>query len=207
VTYTSQSSGTGTIGHGLGVAPSMVINKTRGTAGVGWTTYHVALGNTKYVELNTTGSATTNANIWNSTSPTSTVFSQGSEFAGLGTMVAYCFSEVAGYSKAFSYTGNGSADGGFIFCGFRPRWVMVKNSTGTGDWIVWDSARNTFNVTNSKLSPNTSGAEFTDTAAVGIDLVSNGFKIRGTDNAINASSATFIGFAVAESPFNYANAR
>jgi hypothetical protein len=215
VTYTGNGTNNATVGHGLGVAPKMVIVKQRNGT-YEWAVYHSSLTSGNMLFLNLAQEEFTIASRANggvsATSSTTFTCTQGSSTLGnvnasSQTYVAYCFSEVAGYSKAFSYTGNGSADGGFIFCGFRPRWVMVKNSSGTGDWIVWDSARNTFNVTNSKLSPNTSGAEFTDTAAVGIDLVSNGFKIRGTDNAINASSATFIGFAVAENPFKYSTAR
>ena len=207
VTYTSQSSGTGTIGHGLGVAPSMVINKTRGTAGVGWTTYHVSLGNTKYVELNSTGAATTNANIWNSTSPTSTVFSQGSEFAGLGTMVAYCFSEIAGYSKIGSYTGNGSNDGVFVHCGFLPRWIMIKRTDTTGmNWGIWDTAQNTYNVELLSLYANSNSAQI-NASDLSLDGVSNGFKIRGNSLGINASGGTYIFMAIAENPFKYSTAR
>jgi len=211
-TFTGTGS-TGTIGHGLGVAPKMVIVKAR-TVGANpnpfWSVYHASTGANGIIFLNSTDAFSTNSAPWNNTAPTSSVFTVGNgnstNYSG-NTFVAYCFSEILGFSKAFSYTGNGSSDGSFVFCGFRPRWIMVKNSTGTGDWIVWDSARNTFNVTNSKLSPNTSGAEFTDTAAVGIDLLSNGFKIRGTDNAINASGASFIGFAIAENPFKYSLGR
>jgi hypothetical protein len=208
VTYTGTGANA-TAGHGLGVAPRMVIVKCRNQTR-SWPVYHASIGNTGFVQLQATTAALFTPSLWNNTTPTSTVFSLGSdpETNGSGnTYVAYCFAAVPGYSAFGSYTGNASTDGPFVFTGFRPEFVMVKNSSGTGDWIIWDSARNTFNVTNSKLSPNTSGAEFTDTSAVGVDFLSNGFKLRGTDNAVNTTSATYIYYAVAENPFKNALAR
>jgi hypothetical protein len=122
------------------------------------------------------------------------------------TYVAYCFAEVAGYSKFTSWTGNGSADGPFIFTGFRPAYVLVKQATGGGEgWWVFDNKRNAYNVTNSILSPNSSGAEIT--GDYGIDMVSNGFKIRNSQGFINSSGVTYICAAFAESPFKYSLAR
>ena len=197
---------TGTIGHGLGVAPSMIIMKAR-TSNPGandWFVYHKDVGNTKALLLNSTAAPNTYT-YWNNTSPTSTVFSIGS---GLGTpdWVAYVFSPVAGYSSFGSYTGNGSSDGPFVFCGFRPRWLLVKSVNYADTWVLIDAARETYNVMNTQLRPNSSNAE---SVAVNdaFDFLSNGFKVRGGGAVVNTSSAPFIYAAFAESPFQYARAR
>jgi hypothetical protein len=205
VTYTTQASGTATVGHGLNVAPSLIITKTRGVA-ANWVTYHASIGNTGYVSLNTTTASTTDANIWNNTSPTSTVFTLGSGFAGSFTEVAYCWSAVAGYSAFGSYTGNGSTDGPFVYTGFRPRWFMVKRTDGAGNWIVQDSSRYLYNPENNQLYPNLSNSENSDTDYY-VDFLSNGFKLRGTGVDQNASAGTYIYAAFAENPFKYALAR
>jgi hypothetical protein len=203
VTFTAQSSGTGTVGHGLGVAPSLIITKPRANA-YGWTSYHESLGNTKYIELNTTSAASTLSTVWNNTSPTSTVFTLGSSFAGNGTYVAYCFAAVSGYSAFGSYTGNGSADGPFVFTGFRPRWVMFKVTSTTENWYIIDSSRNVYNVSGNQLKPNTTDAE--DSYSI-VDFTANGFKIRNTFASYNSNSATYIYAAFAENPFKYSRAR
>ena len=205
VTYTGVGS-TGTIGHGLGVAPSFYIVKARtNTAANSWRVYHSALGNTKQLLLESTSAEFASSSAWNNTSPTSTVFSVGS-FANesSGNYVAYCFAPVAGYSNGFSYTGNGSADGVFQFLGFRPRLIMLKRSDSTSNWILFDTSREGYNVDNNHLYPNISDAEgATDL----LDITSNGFKLRSTDTIVNASAGTYIGFAWAENPFQYARAR
>jgi hypothetical protein len=206
VTFTVPTSGTATIGHGLGVAPAMIITKNRNGT-IGWNTYHQSLGNTQYVLLNSTAASATLSTLWNSTSPTSSVFSMGSAFANTGTYVAYCWSEVAGYSKFGSYTGNGSADGPFVYTGFRPKFVLIKISSGTADdWYLYDTSRNTYNVSNLVLFPDLSNAEATASTTT-VDILSNGFKCRGAGNGINASGSTYIYAAFAENPFKYANAR
>ena len=210
VTINSPGSGTFTFGHGLGVAPRMMIVKSRTTV-TSWLVYHASATTTtsQYLVLNSTAATATVTNIWGTALPTSSVAGGLGNQWGLGTdnYVAYCFSEIAGYSKFGSYTGNGSTDGPFVYLGFRPRFVLIKNSSVVSDWIVFDSARNTYNVTNSILQPNTSGAEFTG-AAYNIDFTSNGFKLRNTTNAnINGSGNTHIYAAFAESPFNYSLAR
>ena len=208
VTYTGTGVA-GTIGHGLGVAPSMIIVKSRSAVGA-WPVYHTSLGNGSNLVLNTTAATATSATIWNATSPTSSVFSVGINTDSntiTVTYVAYCFTAIKGFSAFGSYTGNVSADGPFVYTGFRPRYVLVKSSSGVYGWVVWDSSRNTFNVVNTKLSPNTSGVDFTDTTAVGIDFLSNGFKVRGTDSAVNNSGGTYIYAAFAESPFQNSLAR
>ena len=119
-------------------------------------------------------------------------------------MVAYCFAEVAGYSKFGSYTGNGSADGPFVYCGFRPRWIMLKSSSNAYSWFIYDSARNTFNVADNFLIANGSQAE---ASVVGVDLLSNGFKLRGSDPSFNGSGLTYIYAAFAENPLKYSLGR
>jgi len=149
--------------------------------------------------------------MWNNTAPTSSSFSVGSN-AGVNASainyVAYCFAEIAGFSKFGSYTGNGSADGPFVFCGFRPRFVMIKRTDTSGfDWFVYDSVRDTFNVLQNNLRPNTAGIESAQTANY-IDLTSNGFKLRGDNTgSINNTSGTYIFAAFAEAPSKYALAR
>jgi hypothetical protein len=122
-------------------------------------------------------------------------------------MVAYCFAPVAGYSSFGSYTGNGSADGPFVYTGFRPRWILYKNSSQASDWAVYDAARSSYNVVNDYLTPNTSAAEGVDYTNGNFDILSNGFKIRATWIGQNGSSNTIIYAAFAESPFQYARAR
>ena len=208
VTY-SGSGSAGTVGHGLGVAPSLVIVKSRvtGSGGSGyWMVYHSATGNTKYLLLNSTDAAATSSGVWNNTTPTSSVFSIGTsgDVSGSGgTFVAYCFAEVAGYSKFGSYTGNGSTDGPFIYLGFRPKFLLIKSSSVSAtSWLLLDSSRNTFNIVNSYLIADGSGAEGT---YAGWDFLSNGFKIRNT--AANGSGETVIYAAFAENPFKYSLAR
>jgi len=207
-TYTGNGTGGATVGHGLGVAPSMVIVKSRSNA-LSWNVYHASLGNTQGLNLNTTGAAQTATGFWNNTSPTSTVFSlgNGSDVNTNGaTYVAYCFAAVAGYSAFGSYTGNGSSDGPFIFTGFRPAFVLIKCSSATSDWWLYDTKRGTFNVLNAPLYPNGSFAE-SPTSALDLDILSNGFKSRSNNGTVNGSGNTYIYAAFAESPFKYALAR
>ncbi len=204
VTFTAQASGTGTIGHGLGVAPAMIITKQRATAGTSWTTYHASVGNTAYLVLNTTAASATLSTAWNNTSPTSSVFSLGSAFAGASTMVAYCFAPIAGFSAFGSYTGNGSTDGPFVYTGFRPRWILIKENADR-NWQLIDSARLGYNGATNPLSPNTSGAE--PGAAERVDFLSNGFKPRTSAADFNTSSGTYIYACFAENPFKNALAR
>jgi hypothetical protein len=211
VTYTGTGANA-TVGHGLGAVPSFIIIKNRDFT-ENWGAYHVSLGNTKAIFPNLTAAAGT-YNGWNNTTPTSTVFSLG-DTSQIGALnrngekhVAYCFAPVAGYSAFGSYTGNGSTDGPFVFTNFRPRYVLIKQSSAAGEnWTVYDSARNTYNITNSVLFPDSNSAEFTSTSFVPIDLLSNGFKIRTDGAGRNANGATYIFAAFAESPFAYSLAR
>ena len=207
VTYTGTGANA-TVGHGLGVAPSMIICKTRDVAGNPWATYHASIGNTKAIYLNLTNAPDTNSGFWNNTSPTSTVFSVGT----LGDVnqntklqLAYCFAAVAGYSAFGSYTGNGSADGPFVYTGFRPRWVLIKETGNANSWELLDTARNPYNAADKRLFPNDSLAEAT--TADTLDIISNGFKPRVSNTGVNRSGGTYIYAAFAESPFKYSLAR
>jgi hypothetical protein len=206
VTYTGTGS-SGTVGHGLGVAPKMVIVKCRSTAR-SWVVYNSVLGNTKYLLLQTTDAEATLSTVWNNTTPTSSVFSIGTEGGVNGsarTYVAYCWAAIPGYSAFTSYTGNGSANGVFVYLGFRPKFVMVKRTNTTGEWLINDSSRDTYNPEILYLQPNLSSAE--GTLNPSLDFLSNGFKFRTTNANYNASGGTYIVMAYAENPFKNSNAR
>ena len=207
VTYT----GTGvnaTVGHGLGVAPKMVIVKQRtaGTTG-NWAVYHAGIASdaqTDYLLLNSTAAAADLNTYWNGTAPTSTVFSIGTVAdtnESAKDFIAYCFAEVSGYSKFGSYTGNDSADGPFVYCDFRPAFILIKASSTTGSWAVLDSNRDGYNVDNDPLYADTTALEATTDL---IDILSNGFKLRSTDAVVNGAN-TYIFAAFAESPFSSNN--
>jgi hypothetical protein len=211
VTYT----GTGvnaTVGHGLGVAPSMVIVKKRSAVSawiIGFTFSGFNWG-TDYFQFDTAAKRTDGAGTIFTTTPSSTVFSigvDGSMNTSSGTYVAYCWAPIAGYSAFGSYTGNGSADGPFIYTGFRPRWIMIKGSGVAGSWSITDTSRDTYNLTVNKLEANTSLSEASNAGLYQLDILSNGFKIRqGTGFGIN-NAADYIYAAFAENPLKYANAR
>ena len=202
VRWTQPGSGTYTIGHGLGAAPAMIIMKSSSNTG-NWSVYHRSLGHTQYISLNLTGGAVTDSSVWVA-APTSSVFSQLVNYGTAGTSVAYCFAEVPGYSRFGSYTGNGSADGPFVFCGFRPAWVLVRRSDGSDDWHLFDNKRIGYNVRNEPLYPNGSYAEGSGFNYV--DLLSNGFKMRNNSYE-NLSGVTYIFAAFAEAPQKFALAR
>jgi len=213
VSYQSQTSTKPvTVGHGLGVKPSLIIFFNRISAS-SRAVYHSALGATKIMSINSDSAATTSADYFNNTEPTSTVFTVNDStathnYGSSDSMIAYCFSEVAGYSKFGSYQGNGSSDGPFVFCGFRPAYVWLKGSTFASNWNAYDSARDQYNITDDLLRLNSSAAEVSNYAATaGIDLLSNGFKIRTSSGDWNSSGQTFVFVAFAVLPFKYANAR
>ena len=208
VSYTGNGTQGATIGHGLGIKPSWILVKRRDNTS-DWLNYHSSLGATKSIFLNATHASGT-YNYWNSTEPTSSVFEIFSSTSAAinasgGTYIAYCFAEKKGYSKFGSYTGNGNADGIFVYTGFKPAWVMVKKSSGTNAWLIVDNKRDTFNATDGQLFANTSGAEDTSSTNNNFDYLSNGFKTRNTGDAYNGSSATYIYMAFAESPFVNSN--
>jgi hypothetical protein len=205
VTYTGTGANA-TVGHGLGVAPSMIIVKNR-DVNWSWRVYHSSLANTQILYLDATSAAVTDATAWNSTSPTSNVFSVGTS-GGVNEstkkLVAYCFAAVAGYSAFGSYTGNGSADGPFVFTNFQPRFIMVKRTDTVESWNIVDTARDTYNQSGLNLYPNLSNAEGSNNLC---DVLSNGFKIRNTWAGANASGGTYIYACFASNPFKFALAR
>jgi hypothetical protein len=141
------------------------------------------------------------------TTPTSTTIGLGGNFSATNSYVYYCFAPVSSYSAFGSYTGNGSSDGPFVYTGFRPRWVMIKISSTTGWWVLWDTARAPYNVFNYYAPAANSAAAEAGTTGYELDILSNGFKCRGFNDQTNPSGATVIYAAFAESPFNYARAR
>jgi hypothetical protein len=210
VTFTGNATAGATVGHGLGVAPEFLITKSRSATG-SWLVYHKSVGNTKYLALNLTIAEQTSSDAWNNTTPSSTVFTLGG--AGIQpsgvTQVVYCFAPVAGYSSFGSYTGNGSADGPFIYTGFRPKFFMHKDYTAGGadrNWLIWDAAREPYNTEGRILFANLSNGEATNSGHA-IDFVSNGIKIRNNNININPNGVGFIYMAFAESPFQFSRAR
>jgi hypothetical protein len=188
-----------TVGHGLGVAPKVLLIKNR-SATDDWAVYHGSLATDKYLRLNQNTAQETGTPMWNDTAPTSSVFSVGTYHNSNGpseNMIAYCFAEKKGYSKFGSYKGNGNADGAFIYTGFKPAFVMHKRTDTTEDWGITDVKRNTFNVVDKKLRPNANIAEVDQDI---LDINSNGFKWRTTSGEFNASGGTYIYMAFAEQP-------
>jgi hypothetical protein len=200
VSWTGNATAGATVGHGLGVTPKVIILKGTDQTD-GWFVQHQDLGATKFLRLQDTNAVTTQTNVWNDTAPTSNVFSVGN---GSGTngngnqFITYCFAEKKGFSKFGSYTGNGNADGTFVYTGFKPAWVMIKASSTAQSWQMSDNKRDTFNAVDHRLRPNESGAE--STSPEWIDFCSNGFKLRNNDVAWNGSGQTYIFMAFAENP-------
>ncbi len=199
-----------TIGHGLSQAPELIIVKDVDTAGRNWPTNIENITGTanQYLFLNTTAEQATSAAYWGGT-PGASVFTVGdsANTNDDASMIAYCFHSVEGYSKVGSYTGNGNNDGTFVYTGFRPMWVMAKCADGSGSWLMTDSVRFPYNVTDDPLFANENSAE-TNSSTYAIDILSNGFKCRGVNNDTNNSSDNvYIYLAFAESPFKTSNAR
>ena len=202
VSYTGTGANA-SVGHGLGTAPDCMIVKCRSNGGTGWWVYHKSLGATKAIYLHSTGASFTNDWLQD-TAPTSSVFTldnNGDTNGSSRTIIAYCFKEKQGFIKTGSYTGNGNADGTFVHTGFKPAWILIKRTNTTGSWKLFDNKRaNPFNVIEARLEPNTSAAE-SSSSTYGIDLLSNGFKLRGTSAEQNGSGSSFIYMAFAENPF------
>ena len=196
----------------MGVAPNIIIAKSR-TDAVNWGVYYDILGvNTNWSVLNSTNAQGNNDNsemsgkyaILNS----STVQISYAAFADSGSsMIMYAFSEVAGYSKFGSYTGNNNADGTFVYTGFRPALLIIKKTSDSGNWTIWDNKRDSYNYSDRTLFANDSSAEETGNQFERWDLLSNGFKLRANGGRNNVSGATYIYLAFAEAPFKYARAR
>lgn len=206
VTYTGTGANA-TVGHGLGVAPSFIVVKQRNDSGTNWLSYHASLGATQGISLDSISATNTSSTYWNNTAPTSSVFSLGTTTnvnRSTGTYVAYCWTPIAGYSAFGSYTGNSSTDGPFVYTGFRPKYLLIRRTDAAASWLVFDSARDTYNAATKFLRTNLADAEATG-ADVALDFLSNGFKLRQTSNNINAGTIIYMAFA--ENPFKNALAR
>ena len=190
ISYTGSGSNA-TVAHGLGVAPKMIIVKNRQGSN-SWRVAHDSIGWNKSIFLDNTNAAQTEA-YFNNTAPTSQVFYIGTDGGTNGNnnnIIAYCFADKQGYSKLSSYKGNGNADGTLVYTGFKPAFVIIKRtSSGGDDWVMYDNKRNTFNVLDKRLNPNSNGAE-QDTDI--LDFLSNGFKLRGTPDYVNGNGSTYI---------------
>ena len=214
VTYTGTGSNPQTRAHSLGVAPEMIILKNRsGTNGdEHWAVYHHAHSSTAassanyWARLNTTG-AFENLEMWNDTVPTSSVFTTQnhaiSNYNG-DTFVAYLFSSVEGYSKVGGYSGNGDANGAFVYLGFKPAFLLIKCTNSAESWEIYDNKRLGYNVNNESLFPDLNNSESSEDR---VDLLSNGFKARINSGGLNGSSKDYIYYAIAERSFKYSNAR
>ena len=200
VSYTGTGSA-GTVKHGLSSAPSIVLIKNRSASGKSWIMAHKSIGFGNALFLNLTDGSTSEGSAFNSTAPTSSVFTVGNTSLvndSGNTYIAYCFSEKKSYSKFGSYTGNGNADGTFVYTGFKPALTIIKNSGGTGPWYLFDNKRPGFNVINVEITANSNDAEATD---ISLDHLSNGFKLRKTGSGVNGSGNSYIYMAFAEQPF------
>jgi len=204
VKYTGTESAGATVGHGLGVAPDVIIVKNYAVTKE-WNVYHSANTSTPqndYLILNETNATNSNSGRWNNTAPSSSIFTLGggSETNGNGnTHIAYCFAEKKGFSKFGGYTGNGSSDGTFVYTGFKPGWVVAKRTSGTGAWRMWDNKREGYNGDNAFVYANYNLAEEADGTLV--DFCSQGFKWRGSSGDMNGSGSSYIFMAFAENPF------
>jgi hypothetical protein len=198
VKYTGTGSA-GNVGHGLSTAPKVLINKALSSQD--WFVGHSSIGFTKFLKLNETNAESTNSGIWNNIAPTTDHFTINSANGNTNSTgveyITYCFSEVKGFSKFGSYTGNGNADGTFIYTGFKPAFFMWKIASTTGSWGMLDNKRDTFNVVGQQLFPNSSSSENSYTV---LDFCSNGIKMRNTFGDTNPSGGSLIYMAFAEEP-------
>jgi hypothetical protein len=210
VTYTGNGAIGATVGHGLGVAPSMILLKRRTGATASWLVWHRSLSNlnNNYLLLDTTDAQLSSTNIWGN--HTSSVIALDTDSlvneqnASGSTFVAYCWAQVEGFSRFGSYTGNGSANGVFVYLGFRPKFIIIKKISSGNSWVIQDASRSPFNVVDDYLAADDAAAEST-TSQVNIDFLSNGFKLRSAFDIVN--SGDYIYMAFAESPFKFSNAR
>ena len=205
VSYTGNATNR-TISHGLSAALDFIIVKNLATTNQ-WCIYNRPRSAEKFIHLDVTDAESDAATVWQDTEPTSSVFSVGTSALTNGdgnAMIAYCFAPIQGFSKFGSYTGNGDADGAYVHLGFRPAWIVVKRTDSANSWMMYDNKRNPINLVDNPLYAEGNDAEGTSSAA-SFDFLSNGFKCRGTGSAINASGATMIYMAFAESPFVNSN--
>nr|BAR15293.1 hypothetical protein [uncultured Mediterranean phage uvMED]BAR15312.1 hypothetical protein [uncultured Mediterranean phage uvMED] len=207
VSYTGTGANA-TVGHGLGSKPKFIIIKSRDKVD-NWHCYHESIGATKVIWLDLTSASASTSPFMQDTEPTSSVFSLGNNTA-VNTSgfdhIAYCFAEKQGYSKFGSYTGNGNADGTFVYTGFKPSWVMVKQTNASGNsWHIKDNKRSSFNVVDDSIYANMNIAEVANNSALNTDFLSNGFKLKNTDGSSNGGGASYIYMAFAEEPLVASN--
>ena len=203
----SSYTGTGsnaTVGHGLGAAPKVIIIKELNPASTrAWRVYHEGMGNSNVMYLNQTDSQASDSTAFNSTSPTTSVFSLGTS-VGVNesgkNFIAYCFAEKQGYSKMGKYEGNGNADGAFVYCGFKPAFTIIKRQTGNDNWALHDNRRpeRGGNPNDAALRANLADGEYG--GSQGVDFLSNGFKARQNDGEFNSSGDSYVYLAFAEEP-------
>ena len=198
VQYTGNATAGAKVAHGLSAAPKWILVKRLDSTG-NWYHYHASMGATKY-QGGTNAAFATSSLTWNNTAPTSSVFSLGSGDTNTNTanFVAYCWNEVSGYSRFGIYTGNGSTNGPFVYTGFKPSWIMIKQTNSTGSWIIADNSRSPFNPVDKLLRAEGTNTESTFTS---YDMLSNGFKQRNTDTGFNGSGSTYVYMAFAQHPF------
>ena len=207
VQYTGNSTSGATVGHGLGVAPKAIILKSS-THAERWVVGHDGMDSSSpwnyFMHLEASDARRTNSNRWNNTAPTSSVFTLGNEdqVNGAKTFIAYCFSQKSGFSSMGSYTGNGNADGAFIYTGFKPAFIMIKRTDSTASWVIFDNKRLGYNVANYQLYANSTSGEGNN---VLLDITSQGFKCRANHLDVNGSGATYIYMAFAEAPLVSSN--
>ena len=204
VFYTGDGDTGRTVGHGLGAVPKMIISKDRDASSnvPTWRCYHASLGATKYLQMPQTDAESTFTD-WNNTAPTSSVYSIGGSSGYRPTntnnteYIAYVFAEVQGFSKIGTYYGNNNTNGPFVYCGFRPAWILIKKTSSTGDWRCWDFKRGV-NGSTKRIRLNSTDNQ--DAGADHLEILSNGFKLRSTSSSSN-STGNFIFLAFAENPF------
>ena len=195
---TSDGAANKDIAHGLGAVPDLIISKNL-ERGYNWDVYFKTLGYNAALQLNSTAAVRTGA--WGSNTFTTTTFETYEDYSSKSgeAYIYYCFAEKKGYSKFKSYAGNGNVDGPFIPTGFKPAMVIIKDTTAARDWIIVDNKRNTFNVVNNRLFPNSTDAQNTSVDA--LDFTAQGFKIRSNNSTVNVSGNIYAYMAFAENPF------
>ena len=207
VKYTGNGTGGSTIGHGLGSVPATILLKPLDRTD-NWRVFHKGIDATApedfHLKLQSNAARADANDVWNDTAPTSSLFTVGANAGVVASgedFIAYCFNEVKGFSKFGKYVGNGSTNGVYLHCGFKPAWILTKCTSTTRNWQIRDNKINPFNVTESFLEANGTVAEQTDPGFSSIDILSNGFKHRGVGGDTNVSGADYIFMAFAESPF------
>ena len=211
VSYTGNSTSGATVGHGLSSAPKFVIGKAINTSGEDWFTGNASNGFDKYIKLNDTHAVQTFSGVFNDTAPSSTVVTLGSNGIANSSSynyIMYCFAEVKGYSKIGGYTGNGSTDGTFVYTGFKPALLLVKGTSGTNFWYLYDNKRDPYNPMTQILYGDLNNVEISATGNnVSNEFHSTGIKFITSNANWNGNNMTYVYFAFAESPFKYSRAR